>query len=271
MATYVHSGYLQSAAAATGNGDSLDVRGMSAAGVQLTITNTATVTFEGSLDGSTWVAIPFTNRATGVESSTASASGLFVAGVAGVGFIRARVSAWTSGTVTALAQASTGGDPDQESDARMVVGSSNVLDVTLSLDTSAYASGDVLADTQVVNGALRVSDGTGILQSVTLIDKDDQGVALYLYFLSANVVMGTENAAPSISDTDAASILGVVAIATSDYQDLGGARVATKTGVGLAIKAVSGTDDIYVAAVNGTGTPTYSAGGLVLRLGLLRD
>jgi hypothetical protein len=120
MATYVHSGYLQSAAAATGNGDSLDVRGMSAAGVQLTITNTATVTFEGSLDGSTWVAIPFTNRATGVESSTASASGLFVAGVAGVGFIRARVSAWTSGTVTALAQASTGGDPDQSADAQAV-------------------------------------------------------------------------------------------------------------------------------------------------------
>jgi hypothetical protein len=134
----IRDGHLQQAAAATGNGANLDVRGMSAAGVQLTITDTATVTFEGSLlEAGPWVAIPFTNRATGVESSTASASGLYVAGVSGVGFIRARVSAWTSGTVTALAQASTGGDPDQD------VNTETLSSLTATIANGASLSGAV--------------------------------------------------------------------------------------------------------------------------------
>jgi len=34
------------------------------------------------------------------------------------------------------------------------------------------------------------------------------------------------------------------------------------------VKPASGTTDLYVAAVNGSGTPTYTAAGLKLRLGL---
>ena len=67
-----------------------------------------------------------------------------------------------------------------------------LIDVTLSLDTSAYASGDVLADTQEIANAMRVIDGTAILESLILLDEDDQGVALDLYFFNANVAMATE-------------------------------------------------------------------------------
>ena len=146
-----------------------------------------------------------------------------------------------------------------------------VVEVTLSLDTSAYASGDVLADTQVVTAALSIKNGKGVLQSVLLIDEDDQGAALDLYFLSADVVMGTENAAPSITDANARSILAVVPVATTDYKDLGGVRVANLAGLNRVLKAVAGTPDIYVAAVNGSGSPTYTASGLRLRLGILQD
>lgn len=141
--------------------------------------------------------------------------------------------------------------------------------ITLSLDTSAYAAGDVLADSQVVDGALRVADGTGLLMGVTLIDKSDQKVPLTVYILSGNVSMGTENAAPSISDTNAAHILGFVDFETADYRDLGGVAVAYKQ-TSIHLVAASGTDDIYVAAVNGSGAPTYAADGIVLRLGILQ-
>lgn len=45
-----------------------------------------------------------------------------------------------------------------------VGGLTAVADVIFSLDTSAYASGDLLADTQAVAGAFRVTDGSGIMQ-----------------------------------------------------------------------------------------------------------
>jgi hypothetical protein len=146
-----------------------------------------------------------------------------------------------------------------------------VKDVTLTLDTSAYASGDVIAATQQVNAALRITDGTGMLSSIEIIDKDDQGAAFTIYILSADVAVGTENAAPSITDGDAASILGHVDVATGDYKDLGGVKVACKTALNIPVVAVSGTDDLYVAVVNSTGTPTYTASGIVLRLGILQD
>lgn len=141
------------------------------------------------------------------------------------------------------------------------------VDVTLSLDTVAYASGDVLADTQVVTNAMRAADGLGILRSIALVDEDDQGVAFDLYFFSANVSLGTENAAPNISDADARNFLGIVAIATTDWKDLGGVRVAYIDDIGMVVKPATGTRNIYVGAVNGAGTPTFTAAGVTLRLG----
>lgn len=144
------------------------------------------------------------------------------------------------------------------------------VEVTLSTDTSAYASGDVIADTQIVAAAVRANDAKGVLHSLTIIDQDDQKALLYIYLLSANVAMGTENAAPSISDANALEILGPpVAIAVADYYDLGGVAIAGKDAIGKVVKPATGTDDLYVAVVNGTGTPTYTASGLKLRLGFL--
>lgn len=152
-----------------------------------------------------------------------------------------------------------------------VGGKTVVFDVTFSMDTSAYSSGDVIADSQVMTNALRVNDGTGVLQSLTLIDKDDQGVAFDVYVLDANVAIGTENSAPNISDTNAASILGIIPVATTDWKDLGGAKVAHLSGLSIPIKSVSGNRNLYVGIVNGSGTPTFTASGIVGRFGILQD
>lgn len=153
----------------------------------------------------------------------------------------------------------------------IVVGNSGVVAVTLSLDINAYGAGELLADTQEVVNAMRVASGTGGIHSIVLNDKDDQGAELYLVFLSANVSLGTENQAPSITDANADSILGIVPVYASDWVDLGGCRIATLTNVGLVIKAATGSTSFYIAAVNGAGAPTYSAAGITMRLGLWRD
>lgn len=178
-------------------------------------------------------------------------------------------SATDTSSVSPLPIAQTGELPSGENQIGRTSSHSVQKDVTLTLSTSAYAAGDLLADTQLVDGALRVTDGTGMLISLTLIDKDNQQDPLTVYFLNANVSFGTENSAPSISDTDALKILGFVDIEAADYRYLGGVAVAYRQ-TQVHLLAASGTDDIYVAVVNSSGTPTYAADGLVLRLGILQ-
>lgn len=149
---------------------------------------------------------------------------------------------------------------------------SRVFDLTLSVDTAAYSSGDVIADSQQCDAFFRKSDGTGVIQSLTVCCEADQKAAIDIYFLNANSAMGTENAAPSISDANSNNVLGWVSVAAADYKDLGGTSVACIRNIGLVVKATSGTDDLYVAVVSNASTPDYvNADDLILRIGALLD
>lgn len=172
----------------------------------------------------------------------------------------------TVGAVTAITNAL----PAGENHLGEVGAKSDLISVTLSLDTNIYASGDVLAEAQAVANAVRVSGGTGALQSLVLTDEDDQGAAMTLYLFDSSVTMGTENGAPSLSDADSRKLLGIIPVATGDYKDLGGVKVAMPSFAPFLVKPASGRD-LYVAAVNGSGTPTYTASGVRLRFGILQD
>lgn len=149
-------------------------------------------------------------------------------------------------------------------------GNTKTVDVTFSLDTNIYASGDLLADSQIIAACMRVDDGTGVLSGFSLHDEDDQGIELDVVLLSANVSLGTENAAVSISDANAREILGIINVASTDWKDLGGVRVVTKLNVNQPIKPVTGADDIYVALIT-RGTPTHTAAGIRGRFHFFQD
>lgn len=93
---------LQSAAQANGNGTSAECMGFGAACFQLTGTFSATVNFEGTLDNSNWVALPVIDT-NGARQTTATATGIFWGPIAGMASIRARVSSYSSGSVTVTA------------------------------------------------------------------------------------------------------------------------------------------------------------------------
>lgn len=144
----------------------------------------------------------------------------------------------------------------------------DVHTVTLSLDTSAYASGDLTADTQVISStAVDQAGGVAILDSITIVDEDAQGVAQTIIITSASTSMGTENSAPNISDANARNILGVVAVAAADFVTISGTKVATIRNIGLHCKAAAGSQALYVAVLNGSGTPTHTASGVRMQLG----
>ena len=147
----------------------------------------------------------------------------------------------------------------------------DLVEVTLSLDTGAYASGDVLAATQEGEGVF--SDcRRAVLESMVVLDKDDQGQGLDVVFLRSNASLGTENAAFSPADAIAGEILGIVAVASGDYYDLTNSQIAFESapagdaGMGMVLEPASGTS-LYVGAVS-RGTGTYTASGVVVKLGL---
>lgn len=137
------------------------------------------------------------------------------------------------------------------------------------LNSDAYDSGDVLFDTTEVGCAAHFEGGVAGLNSITLLDKDDQKIAMTLVFFDANVSLGTKDSAPSISDTNAENVVGYLDIAAGDYKDLGGASVAVIRNVGLVMKAGAATRSLWVAAFTG-GTPTHTTGGLILKLAFVQ-
>lgn len=76
----------------------------------VTIANTATVTFEGAAAGVTndtttgWYGLFALNMTTGAWATTATASGLYLVPTYGISEMRARISSWSSGAVTVVAQ-----------------------------------------------------------------------------------------------------------------------------------------------------------------------
>lgn len=95
---------LQSAAVATGNGTAVSVGGgtdggFTVLGLQVVGITTATITVEGTIDGTNWVALMVENLNSGAKATTITANGIYRLVCSGLCQVRARISAWTSGTI----------------------------------------------------------------------------------------------------------------------------------------------------------------------------
>lgn len=144
------------------------------------------------------------------------------------------------------------------------------ISITPTVDTSAYTANDVLFDTTAIANAVRVSGGSAKLESLVLLDKDDNAAAqIDLVFFNANVALGAANGAPSVSDANAAKILGIVAVPSANFIDVGGSKLATVLNIGLQLTPATGTT-IYVAGI-ARGTPTQTAGGIVINFGFAQE
>jgi len=150
-----------------------------------------------------------------------------------------------------------------------------VKTVTLSLDdATSYASGDVLAATQEITDAFRVSGGTAVLKSVALLDKDDTTGSLDLVFLGSNVAIGTENSAVGITDANAEEVLTVVSVVAADYIDLVNSHFAAKNeyddGMGIVLKPSSSTTSLWVGAICRDAIK-HTSSSIVASIGLARN
>ena len=148
----------------------------------------------------------------------------------------------------------------------------DLIDVTLTTDVEEHADNDVIAQSIEIPNAVAVKGGSAIIQSVMLLDEDDEAPSVDLIFQTDNTALASdEGEAINISDANARDILGFVNV--SNYTDLIGCQVAVKTNIGLVVKAASTTKSIWVHAVNrsgGTYTPAATT-DLKMRIGIVKD
>lgn len=144
---------------------------------------------------------------------------------------------------------------------------------TPSVDTAAIAGGDVIAATEVISGFGRANDVGTVLIGISVIDKTDNTAAnldLTFVFFNSNVALGTENAASTISDSDAEHILGVWHISATDWVDYGGVKHAFVCDKRIPLQMITGTDDVAVAVWSpSAGAPTFSASAMVVTFTVL--
>lgn len=103
---------MQDSAVATGNGTALSTLNasdgaMSYVTIQIEGISGDTITFEGTIDGSTWYAIRFANLTSGTSATTATADGIYQSTlpVLGLTQVRARISTYSAGTIIATGRA----------------------------------------------------------------------------------------------------------------------------------------------------------------------
>jgi hypothetical protein len=92
----------------------------------------------------------------------------------------------------------------------------------LTTTSPAYAIGDTLGSGWTFTSMASGSGGGGIIRGVACKDDSDVMEGMLLWLSKASVTFGTDNAGPSISDSDAAHLVcGPIPLT---FYDLGGVR-----------------------------------------------
>ena len=148
----------------------------------------------------------------------------------------------------------------------------DLIDVTLTTDAEAHADNDVIAQSIEIPNAVSVPGGSAIIQSIMLLDEDDEAPIVDLIFQTDNTALASdEGEVINISEANARDILGFVNI--SSWSDLVACQIAVKSNIGLVVRAASTTKSIWVHAVNrsgGTYTPAATT-DLKMRIGIVKD
>jgi hypothetical protein len=133
----------------------------------------------------------------------------------------------------------------------------------------AYIAGDYVGTSAAAiefEDAVRASGGSATIKSVVVIDKALQSIAGELWLFDAAVTPPADNAPWSITDLDAAHLIGIIPISTYYASALNSVAQEHST---LIQFTASGTS-IFGCFVT-RGTPTYASLDLIFKLGIWQD
>jgi len=153
-----------------------------------------------------------------------------------------------------------------------VGGNTITVTVTPTLTVAgAYVAGDYVgtsATAGVIANAARASGKGGVLESVSIIDGDLQSIEGEIWLFDTAVTPPADNAAWTISDADALTVIPGSPISFGTYYASALNSVAPARGVALSYTCVA--TSLYFCFVT-RGAPTYTDGKLSFRFNFMRD
>jgi len=153
-------------------------------------------------------------------------------------------------------------------------GKLTIYDWNPTLTIGAVDANDVLVDGETLEDILPNAGKPALLSEVQVIVKDDAAVKLEIViFDDIAADLGVIDAAVSITDAHAVSVLGVIVVETTDYTDWINSQRAQVKNVNLILRAKPGATeprDLRAGIIDRTGSaPTWSASGLTIRFGIV--
>ncbi len=136
------------------------------------------------------------------------------------------------------------------------------------VNSTTYADGDLVGTKITLTDVIPQRKG-GILQSVVLHDLDaqDADLILIIWDLNPSGTTFTNNSVLDIADADLPNVIAKVRISNLDYDDLSDNSIGEVDNLSMPLKGST----LYAALVSDGATPTYTANGLSMSLGLLVD
>jgi len=266
---------LQNAAVATGNGAELPVDQYTSVGLDVAISATATVTFEVTANGTTYVSATCSSIAdqNAALTNTATTSGVYQCNVAGMQLFRARISSYGSGTVTVLSRSSTavtrrgGGGGGTLTNVTVFPSSPTVGSVVIVTDDSVVGACDSAAGVATTicrwNGSawIKLGDGTaagGALSSADIdtsaelaaILTDETGTGALVFGTGPTVTLANGTGLPISTGVSGLAANVATALATPSSANLI-AAVTDETGTGSLVFGTAPT----ITLANGTALP----------------
>lgn len=230
-----------------------------------------TVAFEGTLDGTNWVALLGTPVAGGTTATTATATGVYLIYCPGVGKVRSRCSAISSGSASVtlcggVDAAAVGYGPSGGTTISRKV-TSIAVDAQVQAAV-AYANGDLVGEKLTFANAVPASGGSCYLRGVIIRDQAANSAGanstydLVLFNSDPSGTTFTDNSPLDIADADIGKILTVVRLsggAGLDYFPFvdNVLNVAASDQLGDLLIASGGTS--LFGGIITRGTPTYAA------------
>ena len=140
-----------------------------------------------------------------------------------------------------------------------------VIDVTPTLSTDEYASGDIMFDRVEIPQAVLGNGGCSKLINVTYNSKKADDYTYIVYLMSNDQTVGTANAALGVSASNGAAAGMLGAISLSNDHDLGSFATggATKTGgfdsLNFLLQAADDSTSVFLGMVADQAAVTFDA------------
>lgn len=141
------------------------------------------------------------------------------------------------------------------------------LQVTPTISTGIYAAKDAIGGLLTFSSAARATGGTIFIQSLVVVDKDQERADMELVLFRATFTAPTDNAVFDPTDAELLDCVGVIGV--GPWYDFNDNSVASVNNIGLEV-SLAGTD-LFGALVS-RGTPTYTGTtDIVVTLTLSQD